>query len=82
DNNSLNPLHDQALIGRLAQMEKLEPEEQVELLQRLKAAHAKGTQTALDQMKSVFGPEELKETRDQLESMLGTGSACGQVPAC
>jgi len=63
-------------------MDKLEPEEQVELLQRLKAAHAEGTQTALDQMKSVFGPEELKETRDQLESMLGAGSACGQVPAC
>ncbi|MFY2609815.1 hemagglutinin repeat-containing protein [Achromobacter ruhlandii] len=82
DNNSLNPLHHQPLIGRLAQMDKLEPEEQVELLQRLKAAHAEGTQTALDQMKSVFGPEELKETRDQLESMLGAGSACGQVPAC
>ena len=82
DNNSLNPLHHQPLIERLAQMDKLEPEEQVELLQRLKAAHAEGTQTALDQMKSVFGPEELKETRDQLESMLGAGSACGQVPAC
>ena len=82
DNNSLNPLHHQPLIGRLAQIDKLEPEEQVELLQRLKAAHAEGTQTALDQMKSVFGPEELKETRDQLESMLGAGSACGQVPAC
>ncbi|RBL86188.1 hypothetical protein DDE05_12050, partial [Streptomyces cavourensis] len=82
DNNTLNLAHHQPLVERLSQIEKLDPLQQDDLMQQLKAAHAEGTQAAMDQMKSVFGPEELKETRDQLESMLGSGSACGQVPVC
>jgi len=48
----------------------------------MKAANAGGAQQALDQMKSLFGPESLEATRAELEAMLGGNSACGQVPAC
>ena len=80
DNNSLDPKLHQSLINRLTQADQLEPEEYDELIRRIKAAHAEGTQQATDQMKSVFGPEAIAETRSALEAMLGSGSACGMVP--
>ncbi|OAE60629.1 hypothetical protein A7J67_25595 [Achromobacter xylosoxidans] len=82
DNNSLNPKLHQSLINRLAQADQLVPEEYDDLIRRIKAAHAEGTQQAMDQMKSVFGPEAIAETRSALEAMLGSGSACGMVPSC
>lgn len=82
DNNSLDPKLHQSLINRLAQADRLEPEEYDDLIRRIKAAHAEGTQQAMDQMKSVFGPEAIAETRSALEAMLGSGSACGMVPSC
>ncbi|WP_280003205.1 hemagglutinin repeat-containing protein [Achromobacter mucicolens] len=82
DNNSLDPKLHQSLINRLAQADRLEPEEYDDLIRRIKAAHAEGTQQAMDQMKSVFGPEAIAETRAALEAMLGSGSACGMVPSC
>ena len=82
DNNSLDPKLHQSLINRLAQADQLVPEEYDDLIRRIKAAHAEGTQQAMDQMKSVFGPEAIAETRSALEAMLGSGSACGMVPSC
>ncbi|WP_332610256.1 hemagglutinin repeat-containing protein [Achromobacter sp. ESBL13] len=82
DNNSLDPKLHESLINRFALSDQLQPEEYEDLIQRMKAANAEGTQQALDQMKSVFGPESLEATRAELEAMLGGNSACGQVPAC
>ncbi|VFR55571.1 hemagglutinin-like secreted protein [plant metagenome] len=82
DNNLLNPHRDHDLVALLARQDQLSPEQESALFERLKQAHATGTQEALMQMESVFGPEALGDTRQALVVLLTEGSACAAVSTC
>ncbi|VFR39636.1 hemagglutinin-like secreted protein [plant metagenome] len=82
DNNLLNPHRDHDLVALLARQDELSPEQQSALFDRLKQAHATGTQEALTQMESVFGPEALGDTRQVLGELLEGQSACVAVASC
>ncbi|VFR39474.1 hemagglutinin-like secreted protein [plant metagenome] len=82
ENNLLNPHRDHDLVALLARQDELSPEQESALFERLKQAHATGTQEALEQMESVMGPAALNETRQALVNLLEDGSACAVVPRC